>query len=599
MNDGPALGTTLRRLAPLVRQEPGRAAAVVALGLLASATEGVGISLFAPLLVWAQGGTAAAGLPGPLRALAGLFAGLPPETRGAAIAGGLVALVGLRAALAYALLLVQSDLESRVGHRLRTGLFERFLRADYAWVERAEGGRLLNALATETWRTTQALGVLVGAAVTASTLVVYVALLLVVSWPLTLVVAAGMVVVAAVARRLTRRVQRLGRQATRVNAALAERVYEGLGSLRLVRLFGREADEAARFGRASDRVRRVFYRLGAVSGTVEPVYELLTAALLVGVFLGFAGRPGGLPLLVVFVFVLYRLQPRLKGLDGARVALHGLGSAVADVTALLGPDGAPRMRSGTAPVRALRDGVRFENVRFRYGAHGPWALDGVTFRVPAGQTVALVGPSGSGKTTLLSLLFRLYDPAEGRVVVDGVPLPDLDVAAWRERLALVSQDVQLFNTTVRANVAYGRPDAPRAAVEAAAKAADADGFIAALPEGYATKVGDGGTRLSGGQRQRLTLARALVRDPDVLVLDEATNALDSLSEHVVQEALRALKGTRTILVVAHRLSTIVHADHVVVLDGGHVVEQGTPAELLGRDGLFARLYRLQHAPLPG
>jgi ATP-binding cassette, subfamily B, bacterial MsbA len=238
--------------------------------------------------------------------------------------------------------------------------------------------------------------------------------------------------------------------------------------------------------------------------------------------------------------------------------------------------------------------IRFEGVRFAY-ANGAVALNGVDLAVPAGKTVALVGPSGAGKSTILNLIPRFYDVAAGAVRVDGTDIRQATLASLRGALALVSQEVSLFDDTVRANIAYGRFGAPEADIVAAAQAAAADEFIRGLPLGYDTMVGEHGIKLSGGQRQRLAIARAMLKNAPILLLDEATSALDTESERQVQAALKLLMRGRTTLVIAHRLSTVVDADLIYVVDGGRVIESGTHAELIGREGAYARLYALQFA----
>jgi subfamily B ATP-binding cassette protein MsbA len=220
-------------------------------------------------------------------------------------------------------------------------------------------------------------------------------------------------------------------------------------------------------------------------------------------------------------------------------------------------------------------------------------LTDVSFRLPRGKVVALVGPSGAGKTTAADLLPRFHDPTTGQILMDGEPLTQLTRRSIRAQMGVVSQDTVLLNDTVHANIAYGSPGATREQVEAAARAANAAGFIAALPQGYDTMLGERGTRLSGGQRQRIAIARALLRDPPILILDEATSALDTESERLVQQAIDRLMQQRTVLVIAHRLATVRDADEIVVLDGGRMVQQGTHEELLRAGGLYRRLYDLQ------
>jgi len=248
-------------------------------------------------------------------------------------------------------------------------------------------------------------------------------------------------------------------------------------------------------------------------------------------------------------------------------------------------------RPGEGEARFERD-IVYDRVSFRYGK-GDLVLTDVSFTIPRGRVVALVGPSGAGKTTLADLLPRFHDPTSGRILLDGVPLDRLTRRSIRSLMGVVSQDTVLLNDTVHVNIAYGSPGATRAQVEAAAEAANAAGFIRQLPEGYGTVLGERGTRLSGGQRQRIAIARALLRDPPILILDEATSALDTESERLVQQAIDRLMQDRTVLVIAHRLATVRDADEIVVLDDGRVVQRGSHEALYRAGGLYRRLHDLQ------
>jgi subfamily B ATP-binding cassette protein MsbA len=253
--------------------------------------------------------------------------------------------------------------------------------------------------------------------------------------------------------------------------------------------------------------------------------------------------------------------------------------------------------SGTRTLGRARGDIRFENVSFTYGDPGQPALEAIDLAIAPGQTVALVGPSGAGKTTLANLVPRFYHPTRGRVLLDGQDLESLSLKSLRANIALVSQDVVLFNDTVAANIAYGAMSGmTERDIAAAAEAAHAMEFISAMPQGLATLIGENGVKLSGGQRQRLAIARALLKNAPVLVLDEATSALDTESERHVQAALEALMRGRTTIVIAHRLSTVENADRIVVLDRGRIAETGTHRELLERGGIYDKLYRIQFAP---
>ena len=581
-----------RRVLPFAWSFAGPVAGVVALGVVSTLLGGLGVGLFIPFVHSVDGAAFGGSESSRLAAaLADLFDGVPPERRLAVVAAAMFGTAVVKAAIGYAHDMTFGWLDARVGHRIRTAAFDRLLNVEYGVIDKADHGELLNTLAAETWRAAEALRLVIWSAGAAIATALYVAFLLALSWPLTLLTLTALGAIAGLVRLLNRPIQTLAEASTVARERLMARTLEGLGAVLPIRTFGREAYERGRFADASDRVSRSFVRLGLVGGVVGPVYQVSSAALLVAVLLLGVRSAADLPVLFVFVAVLFRLQPMVQGLDGTRVQLVALAPVVRRVLAWL--DQAPPRPSGTAAFGGLREGIRFEGVRFGYGRNGAPALRGVTFEIPAGRTTALAGPSGAGKSTVLKLLLRLYAPDAGRVVIDGTPLDAFDAASWRSRLAVVSQEVYLFNASVWDNIAYGREGATDAEVREAARRAHADAFIEALPDGYDTPLGERGARLSGGQRQRLALARAFVRDPDVVLLDEATTALDGLTEQVVAEALDTFGRGRTVVVVAHHLATVARADHVVVLDGGAVVEAGPFDALVERGGLLSRLHDAQ------
>jgi subfamily B ATP-binding cassette protein MsbA len=339
-------------------------------------------------------------------------------------------------------------------------------------------------------------------------------------------------------------------------------------------------------------VRRTFLRLDLLTGVAGPIAETLHVGLVLGIVVVALGDRGALPALVAFAVLVYRLQPQLRTVETTRAALLGLLSAVRDVCAFIDVAGESAPVAAASPP-ALREAVVLEHVDFGYPGDARLVVQDVSFPIARGRVTAVVGASGAGKTTLLHLLCGFYHPAAGRIAVDGIALAGTDRSAWRRRIGFVGQDTFLFNTTVRDNIAYGCRGASDAEIEAAARQAHAHEFVTDLPRGYDTVVGDRGVRLSGGQRQRIALARAFVRRPELLILDEATNALDGVSEHLVQRSIQAVRGECTVVIVAHRLDAILDADHVVVLEHGRVVEQGPLATLLERDGTFRRLYARQ------
>jgi subfamily B ATP-binding cassette protein MsbA len=414
------------------------------------------------------------------------------------------------------------------------------------------------------------------------------------NWQLTLIVALLFPAVGWVMRLLGRRLHRLTVEGQQATDQLAYVVEENMLAWRSVRLFGGQARQAGRFFERSDRVRRLMMKAVVAGGTMTPVTQMLAAcALSVVITIAlWQGRSGSATVgeFVAFVTAMLQLVAPAKHLSDVMAPLtRGLAAIERSLDLI---EQTPVEAGGAhAPARAVGE-IRFEGAGLQYREDSPPALQALTLQIRAGETVALVGPSGAGKTTLVNLLPRFLEPSSGRILLDGVPLPDWNVVALRRQFAMVSQDVVLFNDTVAANIALGE-DLPREALREALRAANLLEFVEGLPQGLDTPIGHNGSQLSGGQRQRLAIARAVAKDAPILILDEATSALDSESERAVQSALERLMKGRTTLVIAHRLSTIEHADRVLALEAGQLVEQGTHAELLAAGGLYARLHSVQ------
>ena len=579
---------------PLLRPYPWALPVIITLGTLSALSEGFGMSLIIPLLQ-ALGSNQSAHTNYYVGFLDRLLAPVQPENRLLLIPVVIFALVVAKNGLAYVNTTLLSWLTFDVGHRLRSSVFNQLLSVSYGFLEASQSGKLMNTLANETGGAAQALGVFINLLITCCTILVFVVLLLLMSWPTTLIAAVAVLLISTVIQGMTRRIARLGKEAVKANGRLVENILEGLAGMRVIRAFGREAYEEKRFALASEGIRSTFVKMDLLSNTVKPVSEMCYAGLFLIILAFTFQQRASVPMLFAFVFFLYRLQPHLKYLAAYRAELLRLTSSVEDVTSLLERADKPYTPSGRVPFGGLTGDITFESVTFAYSPAGGPALRNVTIRIPKGKTTAIVGPSGAGKSTLIKLLFRFYDADAGEVRVDGIPLRDLDLASWRERIAFAGHDSHLFTGTVQENIAYGRLGACVAEIAAAAEQANAHSFISDLPEGYGTVVGDHGIRLSAGQRQRIVLARAFLRDPEILILDEGTNALDGISEQRVLEALHHGSNSRTVIIVAHRLSTIEQADHIIVFDHGRVAEQGSFEELISMNGLFARLYRLQRA----
>ncbi|MBB3231604.1 subfamily B ATP-binding cassette protein MsbA [Halomonas stenophila] len=489
-----------------------------------------------------------------------------------------------------------SNVARNLVHALRCDVFNHMLHLPGRFFDAHSSGHLISRVTYHveqvTGAATKAITILLREGLFVVGLVAY---LLWTNWMLTLLFLAVTPLIGGVVSYASKRFRRISRRIQRSMGEVTHVASEALSGYRVVRTHGAEAFEKARFARASEINRRQSMKEALTKATSTPVIQLLVAlslALLVWLAMSPALMADMTPgEFVAFITAAALMAKPVRQLTEINATIQKGIAAAGELFGLL--EQPPEEDRGTVEPGRLEGRVRFEGVRFAYGEDQPEVLKGIELEVAPGEMVAIVGRSGSGKSTLMGLLPRFYRPTAGRVLVDGVSLEDYRLHPLRRRIALVSQQVTLFNASIAANIAYGVDDASPQAIEAAARAAHAHEFIERLPKGYDTVVGENGVMLSGGQRQRLAIARAIFKDAPLLVLDEATSALDTESERHIQAALEEVCRNRTTFVIAHRLSTIERADRILVMEGGEIVEQGSHAELLARDGAYAALHRLQ------
>ncbi len=511
------------------------------------------------------------------------------------VPAAIIGLALVRGVAQYASNYLLNYVSNRILLKLRLEMFERMIHTSASFFQRETASTVINAVVFEV---NQILSVLTGVMITlvrdSMTVIFLLGYLFYLNWQLTLIVAVILPGIGWLVSKINRRLRRLNREHQTLTNELSYIVEETVAGYKVVKTHNGERYEMDRFTAMSKRLRGYAMRMTISGGLAQPITQFLSSiALAIVITIAVVQSAndqttvGGF---VAFVTSMLLVISPLKHLIDVNQPLQRGMTAAELIFGLIDEPLEPK--GGGRPLAQARGEIEYRAVSFDYGASERPTLDRISFKVAPGEMVALAGPSGGGKSTLVNLLPRFFDATDGAILVDGVPIVDYDVHALRSQLAMVSQDVVLFNDSIAANVAYGgTPNRER--VQAALEAANLAEMVAAMPEGMDTLIGGNGMRLSGGQRQRLAIARAIYKDAPILILDEATSALDSESERHVQAALERLMEGRTTLVIAHRLSTIERADRILVLEAGRIAEEGSHDELLRRNGLYAHLHRIQ------
>lgn len=554
-------------------------------------TEGLGIAVLVPLLdAINHNANAFASVPLVDR-IAGFFAGWSAAAEIKLVAVMLAILALLRSVFAYLMTMLAQLFSLTIDQKLKTTMVRLVHRMDFERVQSAGPTNLLSYAMTVSSQAAFFCAQAATALGSVVMLALYVGICLTLSWQLTLLAGAALFLAVQFVRLpLTRRMVEVGQRRIATLVEMNRIIFGGLSGAKLLRLVAGAERHTAKVEESVALFMSNERRSNHLQSLIDPLFQSIIAVIIAVMLFAstylFAGIANRIPLILLFLFVLNRVISPVQTLNRLRLGLASTLPATQTIFEFIQKAQRHEEPDGWRSYSGLRGKVSIEDVSFRYSLSDGVAVDKVSFDVPMRRLVALVGASGAGKTTLVGLITRLYRPQAGRITVDGIDIAELKLADWRRRVAVVTQDTFLFDDTVAANLRLARPEATDAEIESAARRAEAHDFIMELPEGYATVVGERGTRLSGGQQQRLAIARALLAKPDLLILDEATSNLDADTEHLVSKVLDALASQCSILVIAHRLATVQRADEIIVLDHGRVIETGTHESLMRARGKY-------------
>lgn len=508
-------------------------------------------------------------------------------------------IIWLRSAFAYWAQIYSKNAQLLLGYYIRRRIFDQLQSLNLNFYSKIQAGDLLNSIIGEVNKIQIAFEVFSLSAIQGLILIAYLISMFLISWQLSTIVIIVFFFLSLGLKALTTYVREASFELPQANKQLSTISLEFISGIRDVHASGTQEFERQRFEKANQQIFDAANKISNLSILVQPLVQGVSSTILI-ILVVFSFNVliinGNLKIasLLTFLFALLRVIPALSLLNNLRAKFSGLQGSLGNVNELLRRDNKSYLKDGFLEIHSFNQSINLLSVGFSYNSNDENVLHNITFSIEKGKMTALIGASGAGKTTIADLIPRFYDPTRGKILIDGVDLRELKINSLRRKMAIVSQDTFIFNASVRYNITYGLEAVSDDAVWEAARSANALEFIQELPEKLDTHLGDRGVRLSGGQRQRIAIARAILRNPEILILDEATSAVDTVTERLIQDSLERLSQGRTVLAIAHRLSTIVRADKIVVLEHGEVVEQGNYQALLEQRGKLWQYHQMQY-----
>ncbi|MFN2176198.1 MAG: ABC transporter ATP-binding protein [Anaerolineales bacterium] len=579
----------------LLKRHPFKLAELILFSFIGTLIEGFGLALLLPIL---EGTSTKNGILGDIPVVSSLFVAineLALDERVRIAAVFLILTFTIRSLFLAGAQILSSILEIQTEGKLQRRIFKQVQAVQISYIHGEKQGNILEVLNRHTNQTGMLISEVINGITSLLAVIAYIGVMVWISWELTLItVFLQLLITIFVRQRLSDRIKVLAYKARTLGMQVSSLLVENLSAAKLIHLFSRETYTQKRFSDVQNSYISHYLRSEIVLKLSVPLYNFLNGLvigliLIASTFVLPDQTDVWLGQVILFIIIIFRLMGPAARFNYANSRISQLEPGLESVQNLLRREDKPYLIDGELRFSRLKRGIQFEGVSFRYEEDEEKALKDITFQIPCGKMTAVVGESGAGKTTLVNLIARLYDPQSGRILLDGADLRDYQIDSWHTNVAVVSQDTFLFNATVVENLQFAKPQASKGEVIHAAKLAQAHEFIQKLPLKYETVLGDRGVRLSGGQQQRIAIARALLVNPQLLILDEATSDLDTETEKAIQSAIEKFSEGRTLFVIAHRLSTVKQADNIVVLLDGKVVEQGNHSKLMNRNGYYKRL----------